>query len=257
LKHCSRAYTIEPISGGCETAWLDLRGIDSRYYRLSRQPESLNIISTSREFQLNGDAFDERFQFVRPFIPSDRDADVSFPWNNLTGAPLLYISLGTTFHDAPEFCATCFAAFAGCPWQVVLSAGSCEHLGPVPANFIVRPYVPQSKILQQADVSVTHGGMNSVNESLYFGCPMTVVPQRGDQHLVAARVAELGAGLTIAPSQINPESLRSAAAKVLADTTLQRRAAMLGQSLQNSGGAGRAADEILRYRRNTGAHPPL
>jgi MGT family glycosyltransferase len=218
-------------------------------------PNPLNIIFTSREFQLNGDAFDERFQFVGPFIPPDRDADVQFPWDNLTGAPLIYISLGTTFHDAPEFYATCFDAFAGCPWQVVLSAASCENLGPVPANFIVRSYVPQLKILQQADLLVTHGGMNSVNEGLYFGCPMIVVPQRGDQHLVAARVAELGAGLTIAPSRIDSESLRSAAAKILADTAFQGRAAMLGQSLRDSGGAGRAADEILRYRRNTGVHP--
>jgi MGT family glycosyltransferase len=215
-------------------------------------PNPLNVIFTSREFQLNGDAFDERFQFVGPYIPSDRDADIEFPWNNLTGAPLVYISLGTTFHNAPEFYAACFEAFAGCPWQVVLSAGSCESLGPIPPNFIVCSFVPQLQILQRADLLITHGGMNSVNEGLYFGCPMIVVPQRGDQHLVASRVAELGAGLTIAPSRTNSESLRSAAAKILADTAFRGRAAMLGQSLRNSGGASRAADEILRYKSNVG-----
>src|SRR6185312_9413150 len=177
-------------------------------------PSPLNIIFTSREFQLNGNAFDERFEFVGPYVPEDRDCEIDFPWDRLTGEPLIYISLGTTFHNAPEFYAACFQAFNNCPWQVVLSTGG-QPLDGAPENFIVRRFVPQLQILRRADLLITHGGMNSVNEGLYFGCPMIVVPQRGDQHLVGARIAELGAGLTIAASHAAPESLRTAAAEIL------------------------------------------
>jgi MGT family glycosyltransferase len=211
-------------------------------------PSPLNIIFTSREFQLNGNAFDEQFQFVGPFIPASRDCEIDFPWDQLTGEPLLYISLGTTFHNAPEFYAACFQAFAGCPWQVVLATGG-QQLDGVPRNFIVRRFVPQLQILRRADLLITHGGMNSVNEGLYFGCPMIVVPQRGDQHLVGARIAELGAGLAIPAPRVTPEWLRSAAERMLGDAAFRNAAKSLGQSLRNAGGPSRAADVILQYVR--------
>jgi MGT family glycosyltransferase len=209
-------------------------------------PSPLNIIFTSREFQLNGNAFDEQFEFVGPYVPEDRDCEIDFPWDRLTGEPLIYISLGTTFHNAPEFYAACFQAFDNCPWQVVLSTGG-QELDGAPRTFIMRRFVPQLALLRRADLLITHGGMNSVNEGLYFGCPMVVVPQRGDQHLVGARVAELGAGLAIAAPRMTPESLRSAARKILSNASFRDEAKLLGQSLRNAGGARRAADVILQY----------
>lgn len=210
-------------------------------------PQPLNLIFTSREFQLNGDAFDERYQFVGPYIPQNRDADIDFPWDRLTGAPLIYISLGTTFHHAPSFYAACFEAFAGCPWQIVLAAGYSPMMGIPPPNFIVCSYVPQLAILRRAALLITHGGMNSINEGLYFGVPMLVVPQRGDQHLTGARVAELGAGLTIPPAAVDPRALQLAAMQILKDAAFGQNAKTLGQSLRNSGGPQRAASAILQY----------
>ncbi|HEX7360851.1 MAG TPA: macrolide family glycosyltransferase [Bryobacteraceae bacterium] len=210
-------------------------------------PQPLNVIFTSRKFQLNGDAFDERYQFVGPYIPQNRDADIDFPWDRLTGAPLIYISLGTTFHHAPSFYIACFEAFADRPWQVVVAAGSSPIKGAIPKNFIVCSYVPQLAILRRAALMITHGGMNSINEGLYFGVPMLVVPQRGDQHLTGARVAELGAGLTIAPTAVHPQALQSAAVQILEDAAFGQNAKTLGQSLRNSGGPQRAASAILQY----------
>lgn len=209
-------------------------------------PQPLNVIFTSREFQINGDAFDERYQFVGPYIPENRDADIDFPWERLTEAPLIYISLGTTFHHAPSFYAACFKAFAGRPWQIVLAAGSCPIVGAIPDNFIVCSYAPQLAILRRASLLITHGGMNSINEGLYFGVPMLVVPQRGDQHLTGARVAELGAGLTITPAAAHPQALQSAAAQILGNPSFQHHAKTLGQLLRNSGGPQQAASVILQ-----------
>jgi UDP:flavonoid glycosyltransferase YjiC (YdhE family) len=41
----------------------------------------------------------------------------------------------------------------------------------IPANFIVRPSVPQLEVLQGTDIFITPGDLNSVHEGLYYGVP--------------------------------------------------------------------------------------
>ncbi len=51
------------------------------------------------------------------------------------------------------------------------------ELGDTPTNFIVRNYEPQLEVLQHAKLFITHGGMNSTSEGLYYGVPLIVLPQ--------------------------------------------------------------------------------
>jgi MGT family glycosyltransferase len=211
-------------------------------------PQPLNVIFTSREFQLAGDSFGESFRFVGPSIPPGRDDGVEFPFDRLGDAPIVYISLGTTFNRAPEFYRACFEGLADLPVQVVLSTGgAAQDIGIAPANFLVRKFVPQLPLLERADAFVTHGGMNSANEGLFYGVPLIVVPQRGDQHLVAARVAELGAGVRVLPHEATSERLRGAVSTILGDPVYRSNAARLGMTLRSAGGYVRAADEVLRF----------
>ena len=69
-----------------------------------------------------------------------------------------------------------------------------EQLGTIPDNFIVRHQVPQLEILQQVDVFVTHGGMNSVHEGLYYGVPQLVAPSHFEQYL-NGKAGDGGGGL--------------------------------------------------------------
>ena len=58
---------------------------------------------------------------------------------------------------------------------MIMSIGanvSRENLGAAPPNFMVYAHVPQLDILRRASAFLTHGGMNSVSESLYHGVPM-------------------------------------------------------------------------------------
>ena len=155
------------------------------------------------------------------------------------------MSLGTTFNDAPAFYQACFEAFADQPYQVLLSTGGrAMTLPEPPANVRVMPFVPQMEVLSRASVFVTHGGMNSANEGLWRGVPMVVVPQRGDQFLVARRMAELGAGVAITPAEVTSERLRDAVGRLIAESSFRDRARALGASLVAAGGPVRAADEI-------------
>ena len=168
----------------------------------------------------------------------------------LAGRPRIYVSLGTTFNDSVAFYRACFDAFASVECQVVISTGGRRLTLPeAPPNVTVVPFVPQLRVLQCADVFVTHGGMNSANEGLYHGVPMVVVPQRGDQYLVASRIADLGAGLSVPPAEATPERLQEAVSRLLTQPGFRARARLLGRGLERAGGCVRAADVILARSR--------
>ena len=99
---------------------------------------------------------------------------------------------------------------------------------------------------------VTHGGMNSVNESLFHGVPVVVVPQMSEQDIVGRRVEELGAGLYLAKEEATAQRLRESVERLLADDGFRQQAAVVRQSFQSAGGVARAADAILAFTRPQG-----
>jgi MGT family glycosyltransferase len=124
-------------------------------------------------------------------------------------------------------------------------------LGPAPPNFEVLAFAPQLEVLREASLFLTHGGMNSVSEALWNEVPLLVFPQHGDQHLVAARVAELGAGLTLRPPDIEPHKLRELAGRVLTEPSFRDGARRISASFHAAGGVLRAADAILAWSRRS------
>src|SRR5699024_2845059 len=69
----------------------------------------------------------------------------------------------------------------------------------LPANVIVENYVDQAQALQKALVFITAAGMNSINEALRAKVPMLLVPQQGEQRMIAQQVAKLGFGQCYSP----------------------------------------------------------
>jgi MGT family glycosyltransferase len=214
----------------------------------------LNIVYTSAEFQPSANKFGNRYKFVGPSISPRADSG-TFPFNQITRRPAVYISLGTINNQNLDFYRTCFAAFADHPGQFVLSVGkktNISDLGAIPENFIVRNHVPQLDVLQRVDLFVTHGGMNSVQEGLWYGTPLVVIPQQIEQAVVARQVEKQGAGLALGVKppigQVSAAELRASVDQVLSDSDNYRRAALrLGNSFRQAGGYKRAADEILAF----------
>jgi MGT family glycosyltransferase len=211
--------------------------------------EALNIVTLPRAFRPDADTLDERYVFVGPSISPRSDAS-GFPLDRLADNPTLYVSLGTVFNANSEFFGACFDAFADSDWQVVLSVGArteSSTLARIPANFLVRPHVPQLEVLEHTDVFVTHGGMNSVMEAIYYGVPMVVVPQQPEQAMTAARVAELGLGVALEPEQTTAGALREAVTTISDDAGYRNRLAHAQQAARDAGGYLRAADAIQRF----------
>jgi MGT family glycosyltransferase len=125
-------------------------------------------------------------------------------------------------------------------------------LGEIPDNFSVAQFVPQLQILQEADLFITHGGMNSINEAVTFGVPMVVVPNTIEQSINASRIEQLSCGLYLDQAHLTIEALRTAAAKVLTDPGATSGLGPLLDSFKAAGGTQLAADEIGAFKERHG-----
>lgn len=199
------------------------------------------IVYTSPEFQPCAETFSDKYAFVGPSI---RPVVGEIEKKN---EKLIYISMGTVNNDMMPFYKMCVSAFTNTDYQVVMSVGnlvSLEAFGNLPENISVFSHVDQIAVLRQTDVFVSHCGMNSVNESLYFGVPLVMLPQTSEQGGVAERVNQLGAG--IKPAKLDAHSILDAINTILADDTYKQNAAAIAESFQRCSGAKGAADKILR-----------
>ncbi|WP_434382134.1 macrolide family glycosyltransferase [Melittangium boletus] len=211
----------------------------------------LNLLSIPRGHQPDAERFDERFVFVGPSVAPRGDRG-DFPLEWLEGHPVLLISLGTSsMNQQPGFFAACVEAFRDSPWRVVMACGAGVDPGALaaPSNFLVRRYVPQLEVLPRARVFITHGGTNSVLESLWFGVPMAVHPTVGggwiDQPLNARLVTRHGLGLTLTSTE--PRALREAVERLDTEPGYRERIAAYQPTLREGGGAPRAAEALLAF----------
>ncbi|MBA4541519.1 glycosyltransferase [Thermoactinomyces daqus] len=222
-------------------------------YEVFCNPAPLTIVYTTKQFQPEGESFDETYKFVGPSIAPR--SHVRFDFSELDTSSLIYISLGTVINQAVDFYKLCIQAFADTKHTVILSVGRqtrIEDLGEIPGNFVVRNYVPQLEILQRAKLFITHGGMNSTSEGLYYGVPLIVIPQSADQPLIAQRVANLGAGIQLKQEGLTPAGLRKEAERILEDSSFRNVCRKIGNSFRAAGGYQRAVDEIFAYKRSLG-----
>lgn len=210
---------------------------------------NLNVVFTSCLFQRNSYMFGEHFVFVGPsFNEGNRQDD--FPIHELEGKRVILISMGTIANRQPELYKKCIEAFKNFYGKVVLSIGGellVDEIGDIPENFIIRNHVPQIDILRRTDVFITHCGMNSTSEALYYEVPLVMLPLMNDQPSIAQRVKELGAGTLLDIKHLSVESLQKAVGEVLSDSSYKENAKKISHSFKEAGGYVKAADKILEF----------
>ncbi len=199
------------------------------------------IVYTSPQFQPCSETFSEKYAFVGPSIRSATEE------TEKKRDKLIYISMGTVNNDMMPFYKACISALTKTDYQVIMSVGnlvSIEDFGRLPENISIYSHVDQISVLEKADVFVSHCGMNSVNESLYFEVPLVMIPQTSEQKGVAERVSQLGAGIKLDKS--NGASVLRAINKILSVDTYKQNARKIAEGFKNSSGAKGAADKIIK-----------
>ena len=178
--------------------------IDNILSIIQNDNETNTIVYTSKEFQPCAETFSEKYSFVGPSIRETTE-------NIQKGEKkLLYISLGTVNNIMLNFYKNCITALKDSEYQVIMSVGNNidpEKLGEIPSNFEVYHSVDQIAVLQKADAFLTHCGMNSVNEALYYEVPLILFPQTSEQGGVARQVSNMEAGIYLLKNNIEESNM--------------------------------------------------
>lgn len=194
------------------------------------------IVYTSKLFQPCADTFSDKYHFIGPSIRPITDRFEK------TADKTVYISMGT-INQNREFYRNCIDALGKTDYQVIISMGTnTDHFDNVPDNIQIYESVDQMAVLSIADAFITHCGMNSASEGLYFGVPLVLFPQTTEQGAVAKRTEELGAGLML-PS-IEKEDILRSVRRVLEDKSFKEGAEKISESFKNSGGIEEAVSFI-------------
>ncbi len=218
-----------------------LKDINSGYSQLAQ------LCQQPAEFEFPRQTLPDCFHFTGPYSnPANREP-VSFPFEKLTGQPLIYASLGTvqnrlsgTFRLIAEACQHLDAQLV-----IALGGGSTpESLPPLPGSPIVVGFAPQLELLQRATLTITHAGMNTALESLSNAVPMVAIPIANDQPAVAARIAWTGTGEVVPLNRLTVSNLRRSVERVLTQDSYKNNALRLQNAIQKAGGVKRAADII-------------
>ena len=118
--------------------------------------------------------------------------------------------------------------------------------------------VPQKQVVAQAQLFITHGGLNSIHDALHHGVPLLIVPQSPEQMMNGLRVVDLGAGIMVKRNSVKQEALYSNASRLLNDATYRLAAQRIGESFRTAGGFDSVIDEIeARMVYPTGSSNPV
>lgn len=214
--------------------------VENMFSLIANSNDTNTIVYTSKEFQPCAETFSERYAFVGPSIREGKAPEEK------SEKTTVYISMGTVNNHMPDFYTHCIQALKDTPYQVIMSVGEGTDLAAfneLPKNITVYHSVDQIQVLQSADVFLSHCGMNSVNESLYYKVPLVLFPQTAEQGGVARRVSDLQAGIYL--KEDSAAAIREAVETVLGNPVYKENAAKISKSFHNAGGAKMAADVIL------------
>jgi zeaxanthin glucosyltransferase len=207
-----------------------------------------SISQTPRAFDFESSHWPPQFHHAGPFHDGKGREKADFPWERLTGEPLIYASMGTLLNGRLDVFHTIVAALTKHKdLQLVLSVGDQvdpEQIGPVPSNAIIVKQAPQLELLKQTSVCITHAGLNTVLESLAQGVPQVAIPGTYDQPGVAARIADKQTGVVTSLDKLTADHLSTLLNEVLNDSTYRDNARRLQKAIAEANGLSVAADLV-------------
>jgi len=206
------------------------------------------VTQTPRDFDFDCAPDVPQFHYSGPWHDGYGRIPVDFPWERLTGEPIVYVSMGTLQNGVREtFRAIAASARKLKNLQFVLALGNQitpEQIGETASNVLTVAYAPQIELLKRSSLCITHAGLNTVLEALGFGVPLLAIPITNDQPGVAARIAHKKLGLVISQDNLSPSDLPTLITQAIEDSTLRANAGHLRESISKTDGLATAAGLI-------------
>jgi zeaxanthin glucosyltransferase len=204
------------------------------------------ITQCPREFDFESSHWPKQFHYAGPFHDGKGRPDFPFPWDQLTGEPIVYASMGTVQIGNPDVLRAIVAAVSKHKGlQLVLAIGNLlrpEQIGPAPNNAIVVRNAPQLELLKKASVCITHAGFNTVLEALTQGVPQIAIPVTNDQPGVAARIAGKKTGKTTSLDGLDASNLSTLLDEVFNNPIYRDNSRSMQKAIAKKNGLSAAAD---------------
>lgn len=175
-------------------------------------------------------------EYVVPGQIADRPGD----------SAVIYLSLGSLGGADVELMQRLVDVLGKTRHRFIVSKGPQADRITLADNMVGEQMLPQTKVIPQVDLVISHGGNNTVTETLHFGKPLIVLPLFWDQYENAQRIDELGFGIRLDTYAFDDAELTDAVDRLLADTELRAKLADIGTAIRARDGLRVGADAIER-----------
>lgn len=208
------------------------------------------VICTSiAEIDPHATAVPSTFSYVGPVrerhVASGRDALVQ-PTRSLargSDRPLVLATFTSSGGwDQHSRVSRTIEGLAEAPVDVLVTNATVDQSLTLASNASLTGFLDHDLILPHVAVTVTHGGHGTAMASLAHGVPIVFLPNAfSDQPSVAARVAELGAGIALDGDAASPAEISVACEQAIRAPSFRAAAARLGAAIAASPGPEGAA----------------
>lgn len=185
--------------------------------------------------------------YLGPLIDTNRkkteQSDASYQTILRPECPIIYCSLGTLYEKANKakpiyrhFATLLKVAHIMPDYEFVIGLKEefAQKLTDVPANIHFFDQVPQLAVLAECVLFITHGGLQSVKESISNRVPMLVYPVWWDQFGNAAKVASHGLGLTGKLGKDGPKAMKQKMERLLTESSFQENLSNFDAAISQS-----------------------
>jgi MGT family glycosyltransferase len=164
--------------------------------------------------------------------------------NRPEGSALIYLSLGSLGSADVALMKRLVDVLGKTPHRFIVSKGPQHDEFELADNMVGAEFLPQTTIINQVDLVITHGGNNTTTESLHFGKPMIVLPLFWDQYDNAQRIHELGFGIRLDTYSFTDTEMLGALDTLLGDHDLRQKLATQGEHIRARDGLSVGANVI-------------
>jgi UDP:flavonoid glycosyltransferase YjiC (YdhE family) len=143
--------------------------------------------------------------------------------------PIVYFAMGSS--GKPKIIAEIIQGFKDKPYRVIAPVKAhIENLDiKIPTNVVVTSFIPAHKVNPMADISVIHGGQNTVMQACLAGTPIVGVGMHPEQQANLDACVRKGFAIRLSKKKVTASAVLDAIDRLLSDD--------------------RAKEEIVRFRK--------
>nr|AVT42220.1 UDP-glucuronosyltransferase 321H1 [Lissorhoptrus oryzophilus] len=124
-------------------------------------------------------------------------------------------------------------AFKDLPYKVLWRTDN--YFENLPKNVMVQKWLPQQGVLEHPNIKlfITQGGLQSMQESIYYDKPMIGISFFGDQHANVQRMVVQGFGIHLSKNNITKESVTNAIKEIMNNPRYTEKAKQFGKIIRD------------------------